>query len=243
MKKKVCNLLCLVLVLGSIIFTSCTNDGIDRVEESIVESGEAELIVETDYEFHLDWEIEKGWYSQSECDILTDMIGAYEDTHSEFRMLVSIPKVKESLSNADKINQKIYADYENVITATREDYGSLVTGFSYPTLMIYYKEFEFDGVYEVCLFERRYSTFGSGIDYSVKKYYYDSNIEDEITEDEFLSKLGYNREDVIKAFYDEVREVDSKAAEADYGFPYERITYLYHVDENRDLEFHTGLWS
>lgn len=241
MRKKARALLCILCIIVSAVFAGCVNEGDGGAPE--VEPAPDEQAEKDRLAFYADWEIERGWYPQAECDILTTGFETYEHIPSEFRMAVSIPKVKESLPNADGINQKIDADYEKVITSSKADYNSLVTGYSYPTLMIYYKEFEFDGVYELCVFERRYSNYGSGIDFSVNRYYYDANIKDEISEDEFLLKLGYRKDDIIKAFYDYAREIDEEASEETYGYSYEKITYWYHVDENGALEFNTGLWS
>jgi len=170
--------------------------------------------------------------------VIEDMFSKSEDIPDVFRFDVTIPKIKDSVPNADKINNKIRSDYQEIMSADRSNYTELVTGFTYPVLNVKYEIYSFDGVYEICVLGEIYSAQGSGVSFWAMRYYYDTNIMDEISEEEFLSKLGYSKEKIVQAFYDEVVE------DGDTGYTYEDfITFWYYIDQNKQCVFHSGLYS
>ena len=152
---------------------------------------------------------------------------------------VRIPKLKEDLPNAEKINAKIAADCSIELSATEEDLISEAEWGGYPWHTTDFAVYKFDQVYEICIFNSEASAWGSGIGMWIYTYYYDASIEDEISAEDFLEKAGYTREEIVEIFY---RDYLGEMGEGE-AYTYDEISDWYYFDEAGHVQFYVNLFG
>ena len=232
-REKICCLLIIILLL-SLTFAACT-----PAKESAEENGQSIPDPADEKEDPQGHEDEKGDSPAHQTgSILEEMYRKYDDVPEVLRLDVSIPKVREDLPEAEEINDRISLDFKVAISAERNDYDGLIMGFAYPAYEVNYQEFAFDGIYEICVFSETYSTYGSGMDQWINRYYYDFNNKRAISEEEFLAHFGYDEDKIVEEFHKKF------AGALDTGdYSYEMITYWYYFDENGELIFSPAIYS
>lgn len=151
---------------------------------------------------------------------------------------VRVPRVKESLPNAYKINQRIEEDCAVALNATVEDLVSEGEWGGYPWHTVDFAVYRFDDVYQLCIFNTEASAWGSGIGMWMYKYYYDTTSEDIVSPEDFLESMNYTQEDILQIFYEDY------LGEIDMGdYTYEEIADWYYFGEDGSIQFYVNLFG
>ena len=151
---------------------------------------------------------------------------------------VRVPKVKESLPNAEKINRQIEEDCAIALNATYEDL--LIEGEwgGYPWHTVDFAVYAFDDIYQICIFNTEASAWGSGIGMWMYKYYYDIAAGDVVSQEDFLERMNYTQEDVLQIFYEDYLNGEDMGT-----YTYEEISTWYYFDENSRIQFYVNLFG
>ncbi len=150
---------------------------------------------------------------------------------------IAVPRLKGDGPGAKAISRQIEADFSRV-TAAQPDYDELLISFTYPVFKIYFEEYRFGDVYELCVLGTSSSYYGSGSLRSVSRYYYDAKNDRSIEEQEFLKLRGLSEQAVLDRFY-----ADSVESSDPTVYTYEDISNGYYIEEDGSLAFILNLYS
>lgn len=152
---------------------------------------------------------------------------------------IAIPQVSEELGGAAELNAQIETEYAFYLDRELEKY-EFQTGFTAPYIHIWYEVYQWDGFFELCIFGRMESLWGSGPALWTSVYGYDQETDKVLSAEELLKKLGYTPEDVVNRFYEtEVWEEDPES----YTWENIRDGKCFYVDEAGELAFTVSLYA
>ena len=152
---------------------------------------------------------------------------------------VRVPKLKENLPNAEKINQKIAMDCSIALNATVDDLVSEGEWGNYPWHTVDFAVYKFGDIYQICIFNTESSAWGSGIGMWMYKYYYDINLGDVVSQEDFLVHMNYIPEEILEIFYqDYLGEFGTGES-----YTYDEIADWYYFDENANIQFYVNLFG
>ncbi len=178
--------------------------------------------------------------SQKDCRTVDEDFRCYKKLAGCSAYDVSLPKMKESLPGTDALNQRLQEDWAALRAAPDNQFKDLPTGFADPVIKVYYEEYQFGDIYEVCVFYSATSGLGSGFNFVTKRYVYDSAAAAPMTDDEFLTAMGYSREYVAaRCTADCLEEEDRQTLE----LTYEDVQDLYYIDQDRRIRFMVNFYS
>lgn len=151
---------------------------------------------------------------------------------------VRVPKIKENLPNAYKINQRIADDCAIALNATVEDLVSEGEWGGYPWHTVDFAVYQFGDVYQLCIFNTEASAWGSGIGMWMYKYYYDVSRGDIVSQEDFLESMDYTQEEILESFYEDY------LGEINMGnYTYEEVADWYYFDEDGSIQFYVNLFG
>lgn len=152
---------------------------------------------------------------------------------------VRVPKLKETLPNAEKINQKIAVDCAVALNSDVDDLISEGEWGSYPWHTVDFAVYQFGDVYQICIFNTEASAWGSGIGMWMYKYYYDIGVGDVVNQEDFLREMNYTHEEIVEIFHrDYLSEIDMGDS-----YTYDEISDWYYFDEAGHVQFYVNLFS
>ena len=152
---------------------------------------------------------------------------------------IAIPRMSEELGGAAELNAQIETDHAVYLDREPEEFEFL-TGFTAPYIHIWYELYQWENVFELCVFGEQVSLLGSGPLLWTSVYGYDLEEDTVLTAEELLEKLGYSTEDVVDSFYAEmVMEEDSES----YTWEMIRDGRWFYVDEAGELAFTVSLYA
>ena len=162
----------------------------------------------------------------------------YEDP-GRMRLDIAIPQVGEELGGAEELNTQIRSDYAFYLDRSPEEYGICDLSVADPSLHIWYEMYQWEDVFELCVFGREESLMGSGPLLWTSVYSYDLEKDTVLTTEELLERLGYTPQNVVDQFYEEV-----VCPEDPESYTWEDIGYgWFYVDEAGELAFTVSLYA
>ena len=153
---------------------------------------------------------------------------------------VRIPRVREELPNANKINDRIAADCEMELNATLADLTSQGDWGGYPWHTVDFEVCRFGDIYQICIFNTEASAWGSGVSMWMYKYYYDASLGDEIKPEDFLAHMNYTPREIEEIFY---RDYLFESPDPDGEFTYDQISDWFYIDEDANVRFYVNLYG
>ena len=171
--------------------------------------------------------------------LATDLWRLEYEKLDRLKLDIAIPRVSEELGGAADLNAQIEAEYAFYLDRELEEY-EFQMGFAAPYIHIWYEVYRWDGFFELCIFGRMESLWGSGPALWTSVYGYDLEADKVLSAEELLEKLGYTPEDVVNRFYEtEVWEEDPES----YTWESIRDGKCFYVDEVGKLAFTVSLYA
>ena len=169
-----------------------------------------------------------------------DLVNYQVDVPGEVVLYIKIPKIVEEYPDIDNINKKIEQDFAIIINAVKQNstYSDVAESIGVTYYKSHYEVFEFDGIYEICVMDEVGDAAGSGLMFSHIRYYYDADSKVELSEDEFLERLGISQNEILNQF--KMRAVE-EGDSTDYT--YDLIDSWYYINQDREIIFNAGLYS
>ncbi|NCB43346.1 MAG: hypothetical protein EOM59_12115 [Clostridia bacterium] len=152
---------------------------------------------------------------------------------------VRVPKMKESLPNAEKINQKIAVDCTVALNSTVDDLLSEGGWGGYPWHTVDFSVYQFGDIYQICIFNTEASAWGSGIGMWMYKYYYDIALGDVVNQEDFLVMMNYTPEEIVEIFHrDYLGQTNMEET-----YTYDEIAEWYYFDQDAKIQFYINLFG
>ncbi len=155
----------------------------------------------------------------------------HEDVPEQYKLDVRIPAVSPLVRNADKINDVIFTDFNEILNLPEGQFPES-TGWEYPLLEIDYEVSNINGVCALNVISSLGSGYGSGLSSVLYSYYYDETSGDILQKDTYLQSLGYTEEYIADTF--------NKEMKASLGVDLEYSEIIWYFDQNNELQFITN---
>lgn len=197
-------------------------------------------LIENDPKVNMDYFTSSGTYKKPIYDEITEIWREeFINIPETYIFDVRVPRLKQDLPNADKINQKIAADCSLALNATEDDLISEGEWGGYPWHTVDFAVYRFGDIYQICIFNTEASAWGSGIGMWLYTYYYDINLGDVISQEDFLVNMNYTPEEIVEIFYqDYLSEIDMENS-----YTYDEISNWYYFDGDAKIQFYVNLFG
>lgn len=125
------------------------------------------------------------------------------------------------------------------LNATEDDLISEGEWGGYPWHTVDFAVYRFGDIYQICIFNTEASAWGSGIGMWLYTYYYDINLGDVISQEDFLVNMNYTPEEIVEIFYqDYLSEIDMENS-----YTYDEISNWYYFDGDAKIQFYVNLFG
>ena len=149
---------------------------------------------------------------------------------------VRIPKIKEGLTGADKLNKTIEKDLEYELTMDEESLAAAEYS-NYIVRTADYSVIKIGKFYEILVDCSMGSAEGSGAATWGHRYFYVAEKGGPVSAEEFLKMMGYDREAFLAAADEDEFYTDYSGSRMSEDFTYEELLGMFYFDEEAELVF------
>ncbi len=162
----------------------------------------------------------------------------YEDPE-RLHLDIAIPRVVENVLGATEINAQIETDYAYFIDRPPQEYREWDLEFSHPLVQIKYGLYQWEGLYELCIWGQEWALEGSGPLLWTSVYSWDPQDGTILSLEELLDRFDYTTQDVERIFREKMVEPEDVGV---YTWGDIQKGWFY-IDEAGELAFTVSLYA